>query len=178
MAIERLRAMFADEPSVTCKQLGALQNAALELETDPEFQADYTKSLFVTLIRSAMDRAGMNQTMVASKWGRSRQYLNKVLNEDKRVNFTFETAVELAMIVRKKFTFTLEDMDEPKYTLRYNKMTSLDCGKSVFVEANLYGEAVASIPLGDRTTQEFISQNYEQTGTISKPNESTCELPA
>ena len=79
-----------------------LAQASRELDEDPAFVADYLKGVFVNEVYKAMDEAGLNANQLARKWGKSRQYLSKILNEDARVNFTIETMVELMLQLGRK----------------------------------------------------------------------------
>jgi hypothetical protein len=93
---ETLRAYLDTIPAVTDEDLDQLRSAAAELDVDPEFQADYLKSLFVEKMLEALEKRGENQTHLAQRWGKSRQYVSKIFREDKRVNFTIETMSALA----------------------------------------------------------------------------------
>ncbi len=173
-----LRALFEDFPIVSSDDMAALKDAARKLERDPQFHANFLKGKFVALIMEAMEDLGVNQTVVASKWGRSRQYLSKLLNEDKRVNFTFETATELAMAVNRKFDFVLVDMDELKYTWRYEKLPELDVTPSTFREENGQASPFTSLIFEERPTRNFTSNSYGHIGTSTEFNDTSCELPA
>ena len=96
---ETLRAYLDTIPAVTDEDLDQLRSAAAELDVDPEFQADYLKSLFVEKMLEALEKRGENQTHLAQRWGKSRQYVSKLFREDKRVNFTIETMSTLAHLL-------------------------------------------------------------------------------
>jgi ribosome-binding protein aMBF1 (putative translation factor) len=96
---EPLRAYLDTIPAVTHEDLDQLRSAAAELDVDPEFQADYLKSLFVEKMLEALEKRGENQTHLAQRWGKSRQYVSKLFREDKRVNFTIETMSTLAHLL-------------------------------------------------------------------------------
>ena len=67
------------------------------LDHDPEFVADCIKGDFIQDILQAMDEQGINKSQLAAKWGRKRQYLTGLFNEDHPRNFTIDTIVSLSM---------------------------------------------------------------------------------
>lgn len=105
-------------PKVTQEMKASLRAAAKELETDTEFQSEVVKGLFVNQMLEAMEEQKLSVSEVARKWGRSRQYLHKLLNEDKRVNFTIETMVELAMVLKRRYVPTVLKEGEAAHVLR------------------------------------------------------------
>lgn len=92
---EELRALLARVPKVEDLGLDALAKAAQDLDADPAFRADLIKGIFVERILQALEERNESQSELAKRWGKSRQYLSKLLNEDKRVNFTVETMCEI-----------------------------------------------------------------------------------
>lgn len=48
------------------------------------------------------EEQGLNKNQLAKKWGKSRQYLNSVLDREKARNFTIDTIVSLSMAVGLK----------------------------------------------------------------------------
>ena len=96
-------------PPVSAEDLEELTQAVSSLDDDPSFQADLIKGQFVEAILQAMDARGQTQSQVAASWGKSRQYLSKVLNEDRRVNFTVETMTQLAHVVGRRLRVTVEE---------------------------------------------------------------------
>ena len=88
--------LFADVAPTRSSDVDALTRAAAELDTDPEFLADYAKGLVVEDILRAMESAGMSRNALAGKIGKSRQYVSKILDEDRRVNFTIESLAEFS----------------------------------------------------------------------------------
>jgi transcriptional regulator with XRE-family HTH domain len=102
MRTQDLKKYLAGIPEVTTEDLEALRTAAKKLDQDPSFQADHLKSRFVEEILAAMEENGVNQTELANRWGKTRQYLSKLLNEDRRVNFTIETMCEVAHLLHRR----------------------------------------------------------------------------
>lgn len=111
-ALEALRMLFADEPKVTAQEIKILQAAVDELELDPRFHADYLKGRFVSTIRHIMGESHVSSASLANAWGKTRQYLSKLLNEDKRINFTLETMAELALLLHHRVKIDLIPWDE------------------------------------------------------------------
>lgn len=74
----------------------------------PSERSEYHKAMFIATIREAMEKQRINQSQLAEKWGKTRQYLSKVLNQDNRVNFTIETMVELTLLLGLPFRIVTE----------------------------------------------------------------------
>jgi len=91
-----IAALFANTHQATPKELAALAKAADALRTDPAFLADYSKGLVVQDILRAMEEAGFNRNTLAAKLGKTRQYVGKILDEERRANFTIDTLAELS----------------------------------------------------------------------------------
>ena len=68
----------------------------IDLDNDPEFVAGFLKSKFVDNILVALEENNMSQSDLALKLKKSRQYINKVLNEDNSINFTIETMAAIS----------------------------------------------------------------------------------
>ena len=93
------------------RDIAELERAVRALDSDLTFQADVIKSQFLEQVLEAMGMNGQSQSQVAAEWGRSRQYVSKVFNEDRRVNFTIETMTELAAVVRRRLRLELGSLD-------------------------------------------------------------------
>jgi transcriptional regulator with XRE-family HTH domain len=91
-----LRTELARTASVTPEMLDRLSAANRALEADPKWQADYLKSLFVEKMLQALEQRGESKSQLADRLGKSRQYIQKLFDEDKRVNFTVDTLCEIA----------------------------------------------------------------------------------
>ena len=111
-------ALFRQARKLSKADLDRLAEAAGQLDEDPKFRAEYLKSLLLEQIREAMDAKGISQSEMARRWGKTRQYLSRVLDEDKRVNFTLETLVELSALVGRKVEVNLLDPSEHTHVLR------------------------------------------------------------
>ena len=97
--IESLRDLLDRTPALSRADLEELAAAGRKLDDDPAFVADLIKSRFVENLLQAMDARGVNQSELARRWGKSRQYVSKVLAEDRRVNFTLESMAELCHLL-------------------------------------------------------------------------------
>ncbi len=86
-----LRAYLESVPPVTAEMTERVAAANRALENDPAFQADFIKTLFVEKMYSALDERKETKATLADRLGKTRQYIQKLFNEDKRVNFTIET---------------------------------------------------------------------------------------
>jgi transcriptional regulator with XRE-family HTH domain len=91
-----LRQYLEGIPPVTKADLGELRAAGEELAANPGFQAESLKSLFIEKVLLAMEEKGISKSELAKRWKKSRQYISKLLHEDRSVNFTIETMAELA----------------------------------------------------------------------------------
>jgi len=85
--------MFA-EAKPTEKSIRELQAAVVTLDDDPQFVADYLKAQFVESVLQVMEVHGLNKNTLATKLGKSRQYVGQILNET--ANFTLETMAEIS----------------------------------------------------------------------------------
>lgn len=99
---ELLANLLARAPEVSQKDLKGLASAVRNLDHDAEFLADYLKGLIVEDVRRAMDDEGVSQNALADQMGKSRQYLNKVLDQDRRVNFTIDTLAQLSTALNRR----------------------------------------------------------------------------
>lgn len=111
-------ALFQQARKLSKSELDRLAESAGQLDEDPTFRAEYLKSLLLEQIREAMDDKGISQSELARRWGKTRQYLSRVLDEDNRVNFTLETLVELSTLVGRKVEVNLLDPSEHTHVLR------------------------------------------------------------
>lgn len=92
-----LKALFEEARSLDEIDLEGLAEANRALSRDPKCIASVMKGVFVNDILSAMEKQGLNKNQLAKKWGKSRQYLNSVLDRRNPGNFTIDTIVSLSM---------------------------------------------------------------------------------
>jgi transcriptional regulator with XRE-family HTH domain len=67
-----------------------------EAQDDPQFEADLMKMVFVNEMLTALDERRETKATLADRLGKTRQYIQKLFNEDKRVNFTVDTLCAVA----------------------------------------------------------------------------------
>jgi transcriptional regulator with XRE-family HTH domain len=91
-----LAALFAEVAPLSPADTADLQRAADGLRQDPAFVASHAKGLVVEDILHAMEATGIKQNALAAKIGKSRQYIGKILAEDRGVNFTIDTLAGLS----------------------------------------------------------------------------------
>jgi transcriptional regulator with XRE-family HTH domain len=91
-----LAALFAEAAPSSPADTADLQEAADRLRRDPAFVASHAKGLVVEDILHAMEATGIKQNALAAKIGKSRQYIGKILAEDRGVNFTIDTLAGLS----------------------------------------------------------------------------------
>ena len=60
----------------------------------------------------------MNQSELAKRWGKTRQYVSKLFNEDKRINFTIETMCELAHQLNRRLAIQVLEPNQVAYVMR------------------------------------------------------------
>jgi ribosome-binding protein aMBF1 (putative translation factor) len=99
-------AVFSDTKRQT------LAKANKDLFNDPSFKADLLKSSFVEDIYSAMEEKSLSKSALAKMWGKTRQYIAKILDEDAKINFTIETMVEISHHCGLELKITTSSKDE------------------------------------------------------------------
>lgn len=77
--------------------LEGLAEANRAISRDPRHIAAVMKGVFVNDILCAMHEKKLNKSQLAVKWGKTRQYLNSVLDRENPGNFTIDTIVSLSM---------------------------------------------------------------------------------
>ncbi len=113
-----IRAWLDSVPTLTKHDLEELRRAGEALDNDPAFCAELIKGRFVSEMLEAMEETAQTQADVARVWGKTRQYLNKLLNEDKRVNFTVETLCELAHVLNRRIDLQVLRENEVAHVMR------------------------------------------------------------
>lgn len=107
-----LEELLKNTPVWVRQDLQELEKAGHELENDPEFLAEVLKAKFVNEVCGGMEEAKLNKNMLAKKMGCSRQYLTRLLNEEKTVNFTIETMVKLVHVLGKRLELNVVGKNE------------------------------------------------------------------
>ncbi len=93
---EDIASLFENTRQATPAELARLEKAAALLRADPAFLADVAKGLIVEDILRAMEAAGLNRNTLATKLGKSRQYIGKILDKEQPANFTIDTLAEIS----------------------------------------------------------------------------------
>lgn len=107
-----LAALFENTRQATPAELSRLEKAGAALRADPAFLADVSKGLIVEDILRAMETAGLNRNTLATKLGKSRQYIGKILDEEQPANFTIDTLAELSSALGVKLHVRMLPDDE------------------------------------------------------------------
>ena len=102
-----LEALFDKAEKLSDADFVHLEKAAKKLEKDPDFIADHAKGLIIEDILRAMENLGITASKLAERIGKSRQYVSKVLDEDRRVNFTVETLAEFSVALNLELTLRM-----------------------------------------------------------------------
>jgi transcriptional regulator with XRE-family HTH domain len=131
---EDIAALFANTHQATSAELVGLVKAVDALRADAGFLADYSKGLIVEDILRAMESAGLNRNTLATKLGKSRQYIGKILDEDHRANFTIDTLAELSAILGLQLQVRLLPPNEDMVFLRRNTVKTQVKPSSCFPE--------------------------------------------
>lgn len=91
-----LSSLFDNTRQASPEDLHELTKVAKTLQADPAFLADCSKGLIVEDILCAMEAQGLNRNTLAAKLGKSRQYIGKILDEERPANFTIDTLAEFS----------------------------------------------------------------------------------
>lgn len=109
---DELASLFENTRQATPAELSRLEKAGAALRANPAFLADVSKGLIVEDILRAMETAGLNRNTLASKLGKSRQYIGKILDEEQPANFTIDTLAELSATLGVKLHVRMLPEDE------------------------------------------------------------------
>lgn len=91
-----LRAYLESVPPVTPEMTERVARANRAAQDDPQFEADLMKMVFVNEMLTALDERKETKATLAERLGKTRQYIQKLFNEDKRVNYTVDTLCAVA----------------------------------------------------------------------------------
>ena len=78
----------------------------IDYENDPVFTADYAKGIVVERFLNIMEEENITQSELASRLGKSRQYVSKILNE--KGNFTIDSLAAISAALDHKLTIEIE----------------------------------------------------------------------
>ena len=113
-----LRKDLESTPPLSWRQLEDLRKANEGLQNAPSFLAEVEKGLFIEHMLEAMEASGQTKNELARKWGKTKQYISKLLHESKRVNFTIETMVELAHLLGRRLKIVVLEPGESVHVSR------------------------------------------------------------
>ena len=113
-----LAEMFRNARPVTQEMVDEIAATNRALGDDPDFMADLLKGYFVECILEGLEETGLSKAQLAKRIGKTRQYINKVLNEDKRVNFTIESMVKIAHALGRKVDLHVLKKNEEAHIFR------------------------------------------------------------
>ncbi len=127
-----IAALLDSTPETTQAMLDELADANRKIVSDPEFIADLERTKFVDSILSAIQETGTTRSQLAREVGVSRQYIQKVLDEDARVSFTLKTMVSLCHALGKELRLDIVDkaiangvcIQSPKQKSRFGPLSS------------------------------------------------------
>lgn len=159
-----IAALFANTRPATPEDLAGLFKAADALRADPEFLADYSKGLIVEDILRAMENAGLNRNTLAAKLGKSRQYIGKILDEERPANFTIDTLAELSSALGVKLHVRMLPENEHMIFVR---------GLTVTTKV----EPIADFPKPQAKSASIFEDRFESSNILSFPgprHEQTC----
>lgn len=158
-----LEALFAGAPKLSHADLAQLEKAASKLEKDPTFIADLAKGLIIEDILRAMEHEGINGATLAGRIGKTRQYVSKVLDEDRRVNFTVETLAEFSAALNLQLCLRMvPDSEHMLFIRRLSAPVTL----------------TSADQFPDEESEESITPDvdlFEYQNTISYSNDDTYE---
>lgn len=123
---EILRAELERTPPVTPDMLAGIAAANRELEADPAWNADLLKASFVNEMLTALEARDETKAQLADRLGKTRQYIQKLFNEDKRVNFTIDTLCEVAHALGRRVHLHICEDGEQPMILTARKQVSAD----------------------------------------------------
>jgi antitoxin component HigA of HigAB toxin-antitoxin module len=107
---DELKALFNNAPALTAENEKELAEAVKTVQQDPKFQAELMKARVVEAVLAEMDARNMNRNQLAQKWGKSRQYVGRILDENRKANFTLETISELLQLFGKRMEIQIRDL--------------------------------------------------------------------
>ncbi len=115
-----LAELFRNARPVTPEMAAEIGEANRALAKDPDFMADCMKGYFVECVLQGLEETGLKKAQLGKRIGKSRQYINKILNEDKRVNFTIETMTQIAHALGRRLD--LHVLENHEKAVVFNKM--------------------------------------------------------
>lgn len=112
-----------------------LEARVAELDSDPDYHAEYECMRFIQSMRLAMDDAGETPAAFARRLGTSRQYVAKLLDEDNPVNFTVQTMARMAQLLKRRVRVEVCDENHDVMIIPFQKtrtITAIDFGRGSY----------------------------------------------
>lgn len=142
-----LREELERVPVFTPEMEAALAAANRAVQDDPQFDADLMKMVFVNEMLTALEERGETKAQVADRLGKSRQYIQKLFDEDKRVNFTVDTLCAVAHALgRRVHLHVCKDGEEPMILTSRKSITRDWPPATKHRTATVWGEVAAFRP--------------------------------
>ena len=94
-SLDEILKSFDAVPAVTDADLTRLADANRKLDEDPDFLTEVQEAIVANQLRAALEASGETQVSLAKRWGKTRQYVSKLLSE-KLTNYTLETITHAA----------------------------------------------------------------------------------
>jgi len=129
---------------VTGEVLAELAAANRAIQDDPSFEADVIKMVFINEMLDALNSRGETKPQLADRLGKSRQYIHKLFNEDKRVNFTVDTLCNVAHALGRRIHLHVCSLDEEPMILSTKRSYESIHGDALWPDA-----ARRSTPMSD-----------------------------
>lgn len=87
--------MFENARPMSELDLDAMARANREIMNSSSFKAGVIKDQFLHAMIEAMEKCDLTQAQLADSMGKSRQYINRFFDEDRKRNYTIDTMVEI-----------------------------------------------------------------------------------
>jgi len=144
---------FYTASPIDATEVRAMADAVRDIQDDPMFLADLQKAQIAVGLRHALESLGETQSSFAHRWGKSRQYVSKFFDDENPTNYTIETIVMAASLLKIGATFKLHRLDE------------VVCVKKRHVAMPEYIEALA--PFSDVEQGRFSYNSCSEQSAIS-----------
>lgn len=104
------RAPYPDSKQLPQDYAAFIKSALHDMDRNPEDVAAYMKLQIASDIYAAMEKQGIDQSELARRLGKSRQYVSRVLNE--RTNFTLDSLARIACALNMRVAVRFFEHDQ------------------------------------------------------------------
>jgi transcriptional regulator with XRE-family HTH domain len=160
---KELAELLATATPVSDDDARRMKAVAEEADQDPSIQAELQSAMFVNSILNAMKEEGMSKSDLARKLGRSRQYLNRVLDEDEPGNFTVDTLSELANATNRKLAVLALRQDEYAHVGRCDPRSF-----NIFVNTDFF--PIKKVEYEQCVSNKILEVDFSATGGFMPSN--------